>query len=84
MRILFKSCHYSVQPAWGLIFGTATIRWEAPVHCKGPVLVQVLPDLGLVLVYPLDHFELIEDIIDVEQGCGCRFEGIQKPVVRFA
>lgn len=46
--------------------------------------MQVFPDLGLVLIHSLDHFELIEGIIDVEQGSGCRFKGFQKPVVGLA
>lgn len=63
---------------WALILGATT------VHCQSPVLVQIFPDLSLILVYTLDHFELVEGVIDVEQGCGCCFEGIQKSVVRFA
>lgn len=46
--------------------------------------MQVLPDLSLILIHSLDHFELVEGIVDVEQGCGCRFEGFQEPVVGLA
>lgn len=46
--------------------------------------MQVFPDLGLILIHSLDHLELVEGIINVKQGCGRRFEGIQKPVVGLA
>lgn len=46
--------------------------------------MHVFPNLGLILIYSLDHCQLVEDIINVEQGCGCRFERIEKSVVGFA
>lgn len=46
--------------------------------------MHVLPDLSLILVHSLDHCQLVENIIDVEQGCGCCLEGIEKSVIGLA
>lgn len=45
--------------------------------------MHVLPDLTLILIHSFDHCKLVQDIIDVEQGCSRCSEGIEKPIVGF-